>query len=190
MKTEVSLHGFKKYDGEIPPEMYGAAADDDGYSMLTTNKYIKIRIGDQLSYFQKKIVKLERQLRYLQWMILIIGGIGTFLAALQVQLWIALTIALAGAFAAFLEYRQVENTVIKYNQTATELSNIQAWWESLTLSEKVDANNIDRLVKQTEEALSTELAGWVKQMQDAIDKLYTKKEDAKASTNTPTPGSQ
>jgi hypothetical protein len=190
MKTEVSLHGFKKYEGEIPPKMYGAAADDDGYSMLTTDKYIKIRIGDQLSYYQKKIPKLERQLRYLQWTILIMGGIGTFLAAAGLQLWVALTIALAGMFAAFLEYRQVENTVIKYNQTATELSNVEAWWQSLTLSEKVDTNNIDRLVKQTEEALSTELTGWVKQMQDTIDKLYTKKEDTKASTDTPAQGSQ
>jgi hypothetical protein len=186
MKTEVSLHGFEEYDGEIPPKMSGAAAEDDGYSILTTDKYIKIRIGDQLSYYQKKIVKLERQLRYLQWMILVIGGIGTFLAAAQVQLqlWIALTIALAGAFAAFLEYRQVENTVIKYNQTATELSNIKAWWQSLIISEKIDTNNIDRLVKQTEEALSTELTGWVKQMQDTIDKLYNKKEDTKTSINT------
>jgi hypothetical protein len=171
--------------------MDGAAADDDGYSMLTIDKYIKIRIGDQLNYYQKKISKLERQLRYLQWTILIIGGIGTFLAAAGLQLWIALTTALAGMFAAFLEYRQVENTVIKYNQTATELSNIEAWWHSFTLREKVDTKNIDRLVEQTEDALSTELTGWVKQMQDTIDKLYAKKkEDTRASSKTSTPGSR
>jgi arsenate reductase-like glutaredoxin family protein len=95
------------------------------------------------------------------------------------------------AFAAFLEYRQVENTVIKYNQTASELSNIDAWWKSLTLGEKVDTKNIDRLMKETEGALSTELTGWVKQMQDTIDKLYAKKEeDTRASIKTSTPGSQ
>lgn len=186
LKTEASLHGLGEYNGEIPPKMDGAIANDDGYSILTTDKYIKIRIGDQLRYYQKKIVKLERQLRYLQWSILIIGGIGTFLAAIGLQLWIALTTALAGMFAAFLEYRQVENTVIKYNQTAAELSNIEAWWQSLTISEKIDTNNIDILVKQTEETLSTELSGWVKQMQDTIDKLNTKKEeDTKKGANTP-----
>jgi hypothetical protein len=56
----------------------------------------------------------------------------------------------------------------------------------LTLDEKVEAKNIDALVKQTEEDLSTELSGWVKQTQDTIDKFYTKNENGKVISNTPT----
>lgn len=174
MRTDASLHGFQEYKGPIPPKMDGAAGDDDGYSILSADQYIKIRIRDQLTYYQRKAAKLENQLKNLQWLILIIGGVGTLLAAVGLQLWIALTTTLAGMLLTFLEYRQVENTVIKYNQTTTEISNINAWWMSLTSYQRSDPANIDRLVQQTEDTIHTELGGWTKQMQDVIDKLYAK----------------
>jgi SLOG in TRPM, prokaryote/SMODS and SLOG-associating 2TM effector domain 1/Protein of unknown function (DUF4231) len=175
MKTDVSLHGFDNYDhkGRIPPQMYGAAADDDGYSTLSADQYIKIRIGDQLNYYRGRVSKLHKQLNGLYWLIIIIGGVGTFLAAVGLQLWIALSTSLAGVFLTFLEYRQVENTIIKYNQTIAELLNIYAWWTSHH-REKEDQDNLDTLVERTEKVLRTELAGWIKQMEDAIEKLSAK----------------
>ena len=122
MKTDVSLHGLYKYDGPLPPKMYGAAEDDDGYSTLSEEQYIKIRIDDQISYFQNTAFKLEKQLKILQWLILLSGGAGTFLAAAHFQIMIALTTTLVATFVSFLEYKQIENTLIKYNQARTELS--------------------------------------------------------------------
>jgi len=65
MKTDVAVHGFDNYDytGRIPPEMYGAAGMDDGYSMLSADQYIKILIGDQLNYYQGRVSKLHKQLK-------------------------------------------------------------------------------------------------------------------------------
>ncbi len=63
MKTDISLHGLYKYEGPLPPKMYGAADDDDGYSTLSIEQYIKIRIDDQLSYYQNTAFKLEKQLK-------------------------------------------------------------------------------------------------------------------------------
>ena len=140
MRTDVSLHGFDDYTGPIPPEMYGSARNDDGYSTLSADQYIKIRIGDQLNYYRGRVSKLHKQLKSLHWLILVIGGAGTFLAAIGLQLWIALSTALAGVFLTFLEYRQVENTVIKYNQTVAELLNIYVWWTSLTADAKKSSN--------------------------------------------------
>jgi hypothetical protein len=174
MKTDVSLHGFDDYTGRIPPEMYGAARNDDGYSILSADQYIKIRIGDQLNYYRERVSKLHKQLNMLHWLILVIGGAGTFLAAIGLQLWIALSTVLAGVLLTFLEYRQVENTVIKYNQTVAELLNIYAWWVSLTSRQRNDQTNMDLLVEKTEEALHTELAGWIKQMQDCHRQAFYK----------------
>ena len=60
LQTEVNLSAVQPYgessEKPIPPKMYGAAAKDNGYSYLTPNDYIKIRIGDQISYYQKRIV--------------------------------------------------------------------------------------------------------------------------------------
>jgi len=138
MKTDVAIHGFDNHDytGAIPPEMYGAAGKDDGYSMLSADQYIKIRIGDQLNYYRGRVSKLHKQLKRLHWLILSIGGAGTFLAAAGLQIWIALTTSLGAVFLTFLEYRQVENTIIKYNQTVSELLNIYTWWESLTFRQR------------------------------------------------------
>jgi SLOG in TRPM, prokaryote/SMODS and SLOG-associating 2TM effector domain 1/Protein of unknown function (DUF4231) len=178
MKTDVAIHGFDNYDytGRIPPEMYGAAGKDDGYSMLSAGQYIKIRIGDQLNYYRGRVSKLHKQLKRLHWLILSIGGAGTFLAAADLQIWIALTTSMGAVFLTFLEYRQVENTIIKYNQTVSELLNIYTWWESLTFRQR-DGLAYDKLVQKTEDTLHTELAGWIKQMEDAIEKLSTKKKE-------------
>jgi len=175
MKTDVSLHGLYNYDGPLPPKMYGAAEDDDGYNTLSAEQYIKIRIDDQLFYYQNTAYKLEKQLKTLQWLILLSGGAGTFLAAAGFQIWIALTTTLVATFVSFLEYKQLENTLIKYNQTNTELYNIKLWWMSLSTIERTRKENKDKLVQKTEDVLRTELSGWIRQMQVTIDKLYTKK---------------
>ena len=109
-------------------------------------------------------------------MTLIIGGAGTFLAAVGMQIWIAVTIAMVTAIVAFLEYRQAENTLIKYNQVATDLHNIKAWWSTLSPDEKSYPRSKDSLVKNTESILHIELAGWVKQMEDTLTKLYSRYE--------------
>ena len=105
------------------------------------------------------------------WLIYIFGGVGTFLAAVRLELWIALTTALAAAFTTFLEYRQVENTLIKYNQAETNLANVQTWWMALPAEEQTDPKNIDKLVGYTEKILQDEHTGWAQEMQDALAEL-------------------
>jgi hypothetical protein len=149
--------------------------------IITANKYEQIT--QCFFRYRGRVSKLHKQLKRLHWLILVIGGAGTFLAAIGLQLWIALSTVLAGVLLTFLEYRQVENTVIKYNQTVAELLNIYAWWTSLTFKQRNHPTNMDSLVQKTEEALHTELAGWIKQMQDAIDKLSTETKEEEDSNN-------
>jgi hypothetical protein len=173
MQTEVNLCALTPYCGLIPPKMYGAGALDDGYSALTSDQYLKVRLGDQLNYYQKKTASLERKLKRVQWSIYGFGGLGTFLAAVGLQLWIALTTTLVGVATLYLEYQQVENTLTKYNQAATDLANLRSWWTTLTEKEKNDPKNFEQLVEFTEDILSTEMAGWTQRMENALDKLRT-----------------
>jgi hypothetical protein len=179
MQTEVNLSAIRPYNESterpIPPKMYGVAADDDGYRDLTPDDYIKIRIGDQISYYKKRIVQLELRLRIFQWLIYIVGGIGTFLAAVHFELWVPLAIALVGLFTTFLEYRQIQNTVIQYNQAVTNLVNLQNWWTTLPTDDKKRQENVDKLVDTSETILNSELTGWVQQMQSAMAKIYEQK---------------
>lgn len=173
MRTEVNSSSLIPYDkGKgFPPDMFAAEGGDDGFSTLTPDRYVEVRLGDQLSYFKRKAVKLEKQLKVLQWTIFILGGLGTLLAAIKLQVWIALTTAIAAALATYLSYQQTENTLMKYNQAGTDLDNVKSWWTALPAEEQAKADTVTTLVDHTEKVLESELDGWVQQMQNALAEL-------------------
>ncbi len=189
MRTEVnssSVQPYNKSNG-FPPYMYGAQGGDDGFSMLTPDRYIQVRLGDQLSYYKRKAVEQEQKVKRVQWSIYIIGGLGTLLAAINQQVWIALTTAVAAALVTYLAYKQTENTLMKYNQAATDLDSVKAWWLALPIHEQAKQANVDALVDHTEKVLQSELDGWVQQMQNALAEL--RKGQAQATEREePSPG--
>jgi hypothetical protein len=173
MQTEVNLSALRLYEGPIPPE-YILTEGDDGLSILTPDQYIVFRLENQLDFYQHRALKLEKQLRRFQWLIIIAGFTGTVLAAIGLEIWIALTIALVTAFTTYLEYQQVEHTLMKYNQGATDLANVRTWWLAMSAEEQAIQENIDKLVSHTEKIVKSELAGWVQEMQDALAELRAK----------------
>lgn len=181
MRTEVNLSALVPYnkDNGFPPYMYAAQGGDDGFSCLTPDRYVEVRLGDQLNYFQRKTLKLETQLRVLYWITFIVGGIGTYLAATGMQAWVALTTSMVAAFGTYLGYRQTESTLTKYNQTATDLANVKSWWEALSAEEQSQQININSLVDHTEQVLQSELDGWIQQMQNALADLRKGQEPSK-----------
>ena len=174
MKTQVNRTSLTPYEGKLPPQ-YGAAKDDDGFSDMEPEKYLAWRLEDQLNWYQKKALVLDKQLQRLQWLIYILGGVGTFLAAVGLEIWIAVTIALVGALTTFLEFKRVETTLTAYNQAATDLDSIRTWWHALPEEDKKDEKkqeNFEKLVKNTEAVIQSEHAGWVQEMRDTLAELY------------------
>lgn len=171
MGTEVNLAGLQPpSDKQIPPT-FATAKGDDGFGKLSSQQYLEFRLKDQLAYYSSKTRKLDKELKRYQWGIYIFGGIGTFLAAIGLELWIALTTALAGAFTTFLQFKQTENLLVAYNRAAGDLENVLTWWLSLSPAEKRIEQNFDRLVQLTENVLGSENSGWIQQMQDMLDEL-------------------
>ncbi|HSU49384.1 MAG TPA: DUF4231 domain-containing protein [Segetibacter sp.] len=173
MRTEVNTSSLKPYDVNkgLPPRMDAAKGQDDGISYLVPDRYIELRLDDQLNFFKTKAVKLEKQLKLLYWSTFLVGGLGSYLAAINMQVWVALTTTVVAAFGTYLGYRQVENTLIKYNQAATDLANVKAWWNALGAEDQSLSANIDSLVSHTEQVLQTELDGWIQQMQNSLAEL-------------------
>lgn len=170
MQTEVNASSLKPFDNseDFPPSI---SKRDDGFSVLTPARYIQVRLDDQAGYYDRQTVKLERRLKRIQWSIYIFGGLGTLLAAIDQQVWIALTTALAAALTTVLSYKQTENTLTKYNQAATDLNNVKRWWTALPAEDKIKPDHIKILVDNTESVLQSELDGWVQQMQNALAEL-------------------
>jgi hypothetical protein len=173
MQTDVNLSALRPPTSPILPRLVGPTEVDDGLSFLTPERYISLRLVDQLTYYQGKTVGLEWRLRLLQWLIYIFGGVGTVLATAGFDLWIALTTALAVACTTYLGYQQIENSLIKYNQAATDLANVHGWWMALSPDERADPRNVDTLVEYTEKILGNELTGWVQEMHNALAALRT-----------------
>jgi len=176
-RTEVNTAAFEPYLGTIPPAMFAAGTADDGLSLLSPERYLAIRVADQLRYYRRSALKLHRALVAWQGAILVLGGLGTLLAALNQPVWVAVTIAAVTAVTTHLGYRQVEATLTTYNQTATDLENVKGWWQALSPDEQADPVNVDKLVEHGEKVLESEHDGWVQKMQDALASLRKDQEE-------------
>ena len=176
MATPASSGPLPAYAGQIPPQMYGAEADDDGFKRLGSSDYVEMRVGDQLAYYRGKVADMDVLRSRLQVLTLVAGGVGTLLAAVGLEVWIGLTTAIAGGAIAHLGYLQVDNTVVAYNRAVAQLG---------ALRRDVRAGgarrpDLETLVTRGETILVTELGGWVEQMTEALEQLQEEQAQAAA----------
>jgi len=183
MNTEVNSSGIKTVEEEIQPKLFSTVSEDDGISFINPEQYIRFRLDDQLAYYKRETVSLEKKLKKCQWGIYIAGGLGTLLAAVEWEIWVAVTIAAAGSITTYMQYKQIEKTLMEYNQSAADLSNIRDWWIALTPLEQSDSGMIDKLVGMTENIFKSENVGWVQQMQDMIEELQEDQSGKNATEN-------
>jgi hypothetical protein len=161
LESDVNEAAFSPYEGRIPPNMFGAEAYDDGFSPLDPETYVKIRVGDQLKFYTLRTNQYEKRIRRLQYLMLVFGGLGTFLAAIGAQYWLPFTAAIVSAATAYLEYQQLEQILTKYNLTKSSLENARANWLALPENERFEDKNVQRLVRDVEATLESENQGWV-----------------------------
>jgi hypothetical protein len=173
MQSEASGLHLADYDkaAGFPPHIDCADGADSGFGYLMPERYVEVRLEDQLRYFRTRTKALDRQFQWLYWLTLLVGGAGTLLAAISQQVWIAVTASLTAALGTLLTYRQTESNLLKFNQAATDLDNIKSWWKALSAAERTRQVNIDSLVDRTEKVLQTEQDGWVLQMKNALADL-------------------
>lgn len=171
MQTQVNQTDLLAYEGSLPPQ-HGTAEGDDGFSDLTAEQYLAWRVEDQFNYYQKKAARKGRSLRRFQMVIFLLSAIGTLLAGLRFDVWIAVSSALAAAVAAYLEFLRVEPTVVTFNISAADLYDIRVWWHSLSSEARTQRVNIETLVASTEAVLQTENVGWLQEMREALAEIY------------------
>ena len=188
-RTEVNSMANPLYVGAIPPA--GAvAAGDDGLSLLGTDRYVRLRLSDQLAFYGNRTSRLERRASGWQMVAIVVGALGTLLAALGGDWvsWVALTSALASAALAFVGFKQFETQLTSYNQTAADLKNLLAWWTALLPDEQADPANVDKLVTTTEKVLADEQDSWAQSMTNALAALRTGQDDTDPPPAAPAPG--
>lgn len=173
MRTEVNHSALIPYDKTkgFPPYMLAASGQDDGFSLLSPDQYIRFRLDDQLRYYRTKTRTLDRDVRILYYLSFIVAGGATLLTVSGNQVWIAVTTAIIAGIGTYLGYSQLEITIVKYNQGKTDLESIKTWWLALNAEEQAKQENFDSLVKHTEQTVKSEIDGWVRQMQNSLTEL-------------------
>ncbi|MDJ0508640.1 MAG: DUF4231 domain-containing protein [Crocosphaera sp.] len=146
--------------------------DTDRFSVLSAAEYIDLRLMDQMLWYRRKTLALDKKWQWWQWWIYILGGIGTYLAASKLDVWIAVTNSISASILSFLDFRQFDSTLVSYNQTATNLENILCWWHALTPEAQAEEINVEKLVQSSEQVIHSETTGWVQEMRDALTTLY------------------
>jgi hypothetical protein len=190
MRTEVNHSVLIPYDKTkgFPPCMLAASGQDDGFSLLSPDQYIRFRLDDQIRYYSKKTRTLDRDVRILYYLSFIVAGGATVLTVTEHQVWIAVTSAVIAGIGTYLGYSQLENTIVKYNQGRTDLESIKTWWMALSAEEQAKQENFDSLVKHTEQTVKSEIDGWVQQMQNSLaelNKAQEKQPDQAATSSKP-----
>ena len=145
---------------------------DDEVSDLSAEEYLRYRLEDQFFWYRNKSQRLDRQLQFLEGSIYVFGGLGTFLAANELQSWVAVTVALTGALSNYLDFKRVEATLVGYNRAADGLYDVAAWWSSLSADQKQNSKNCERLVVSTEAIIRSEHVSWLQDMQDRLAEIY------------------
>ena len=166
MRTEASSGPLTPYTGALPPKMYGAASDD-GIAPLDPDRYLKTRVAAQLDYDHGRTRRLDRRRSQLQLIAISAWRRGGDSAAAGVEEWIGLTTTIAVAGFSFLGSLQVDSTIVAYNQAAGRLETLRDGWNALRPDARTRAA-FRRLVNKAEEVLTTELGGWVEQMNESI----------------------
>jgi hypothetical protein len=171
----LAFHNYDEFKQAEPKEKKFGEIRDDSLSVLSPKTYLTIRLEDQLfNYYRPNAKKLERKLVILQWLTIILSGIGTFLVAIKGEIFIAFTTTIASALITYLEYNRTAETIRQYNQSASTLTKIRNWWLGFTPEEQAKGVNIDKLIELTEAALESEHTGWIQQMQVALKTLKEK----------------
>jgi hypothetical protein len=168
LQTEVNLTAMSPTAKLFPFQFAGLPSGPDGYYFLSPDYYLTLRLDKQLNYYRTSAVSLEKNLKWLNRFIYIFGGLGTYLAAVGQEIWVAATTAMVTAFTAYLGLTQVEKNLKAYNQAAAALEDVKLKWSALSSTEKKDPLQFDKLVEETETILLGEHSAWVKQMQEAM----------------------
>lgn len=175
-RTEVNALAMPPYAGAVPPPN-AVAEGDDGMSPLGPERYLRLRLRSQCDWYRRKTVAFHAKASWCQVAVIVVGAVGSLLTALSGSFgdgladWVAVTAAVSSALLAFLGYKQFEKTLVGYNQTATDLENLLAWWTALTHDEQADPANVTKLVTHTEKALADEQNSWAQSMTNALEDL-------------------
>ena len=185
LNGEFSFDDYKISRTAVPK--VNSPDDDPGYGDLTGDEYMKYRLENQLNWHNKKINKFKIERDRLIISILVIGALGSIIAALgasvggTLSIWVALTASITAALIGWQELRNIDVIVRNYSKVVLELTILRDHWLNLTDAERT-ATEFYKLVRDCEEVLWAQNTEYIKSMQETL-REHSFEEDANLVNN-------
>jgi len=127
---------------------------DDGFTRpLLPRDYLHFRVRPKLRELSQISSQQSFHSRFIQVTVYFMGGVGTLLAALELDLLIAVSASVAAALTGYLDQTGLEEQVQVAVMTSTQLSNIEVWWVSLSTIVQSNPAKAGQLVREVEGAI-------------------------------------
>ncbi len=164
-----------KSDGDSPDAHY-----DAGFDNLSAPEYVSARLGHQIDWHTQKMVAFEKNRNILLALIFVAGGAGTILAAVGLNIMVALTASLAAAFTAWTELRRYDDLIKNYSKVALELKSIRDDWLTLKPEQQTEPRFF-QLVEATEGVLWSQHQQFISTMRQGLAALQAPDGDTAAT---------
>jgi hypothetical protein len=185
----------------VPEEVQKALADykifkdspaDTGFNTMSVDDYIVWRLRNQMEWYIKKYNEDARNLRAWRVIILFVTGLSSALAALRLELYVAVTTALVSAFTLWMSLKMHGQTYTRYYHTHILLGDRLAKWKaSRKYDEKtpVDLKAQSDFIFDVENIMDWERDEWRKQaiiLQTSVEQTLLKDTQAPTQSKTST----
>eukprot|EP01046_Picozoa_sp_COSAG06_P014161 COSAG06_NODE_871_length_11856_cov_6.434039_1_plen_960_part_10 len=127
--------------------------EDDGYGRLVATQYLACRTQAQLDRLRSEVEPLSVKLRSLRILTLVATTISVLLGSINIDLFIAISTAAASFFTTVAEDGDYKRILHIKNISISRIEAAKQEWLGLTVIEKRDQRNKDRLVQETEAAI-------------------------------------
>jgi len=124
------------------------------------NQYIEFRAKQLLKLLEAKAPPLAKRLSDLEMVVMLVGAVGTLLAALGQSRWIAITVAFGTLVINVMQHEMLQQRVHSTNSASRELNNIQIHMDSLSIVSKRSREMKGYCVSQVETAILDTVSAW------------------------------
>ena len=153
-EMSLSRHALEEIDAGCE---FAVSAFDDGFSNLSSEKYLKLRIDANMERSNTQSIFYSNFYFNARLLTFIFGACGTILAGADMNIFVAVATAFAVAIQSAVEKSSPLTKLKALNRCIGELGDAKAWWKSLTKIEQANPLKFSELVRITETSLMTML---------------------------------
>jgi len=139
--------------------------EDDGYSLVSAEEYVIFRLQPMILEFQDTARKLGTATKIIQTIVALLTGLTTLAAAVKqynLQPLVPVLVGLVSLLNAFFGFENIQVRLVNVQRALETLQNQETWWQSLSLTERREFENKERLVAVTEEQSDADISAWKK----------------------------